>query len=224
MFHLDLKDTVRVVDFLVQSVPFVDPKQRVKADALIKDYHDSKRLVRDDLIEVARELAAASWPARYAMERYFKQAGNDEEWRRVMAEVRPKTAQALAKLRRQAEGVSLAEVLARSETGALLDDETSLEIDEVRRAMREVFWREKGAMLTQLVKDGENELEGYKKRFERLRGLASQLPPLLQDEIFSKIAYYEDRILFAGQVVALEVLDEEVKYYTDQAVSSPLEG
>jgi hypothetical protein len=137
--------------------------------------------------------------------------------------IRPSTAHLLKRLKTASKAKTLDAALADPDAGIALRDEEQLEIAEVRRHVAHDIWKEKKDTLEILVKAGEKELAGYRKRFDALRELGTTLPSSLLNEVFSKLSHYEDRILFAGEVIPLEILDEEIKYYRDQKEISPME-
>ena len=57
-----------------------------------------------------------------------------------------------------------------------------------------------------------------------LRDIAFDLPQSLQDEVFAKIAHFEDKIFFEGEEVPKEIFEEEVKYYVEQREVSPMDA
>lgn len=220
---LDLRDKPRVVDFLVMAGAYAGEKDRKAADALVSAYQDGKHPSIDKLANAARKLAFATWSARYAVVHYVMHEGSDEEWTRIVAAVRPSTAHLMKRFRAGVKAKTLDEVLNHPDVATALHDEEMLEIAEVRTHVREDLWKEKGTTLSLVVKQGAQELAAYRKRLDALRELAAAFPPALQDEIFSKINHYEDRILFAGEVLPLEILNGEVSYYTDQKEITPLD-
>jgi hypothetical protein len=220
---LDLRDKVSVVDFLVENLEYAPAKERTMAEKAIRAYEEGEKVPTDKLAETARKFAAAAWPARYALDRFFREEGADEEWRRVLSAVRPSTAHLLNRFRDVHETASLDEALGHAEADVALRDEERIEIEEVRKHVRHDFWKEKKKALDLLVKEGADHFQGYVHRLGKLRDIAVTLPRGLQDEAFSKIAHYEDRILFEGEVVPFELIDQEIAYYVDQKEISPLE-
>lgn len=221
--HLDLRDRARVVDFLADALEYASAKERADAEKWITAYQDGERVPTDKLAAAARRLAQATWPARYALGRYAAKEGAEDEWKKVLAAIRPSTAHLLKRFRTAAGVATLDEALAHGDADAALRSEERVEIDEVRRLVRQDMWRRHGKSLAVLVKSGQAELKGAMDRIQRLRDLASDLPRGLQDEAFSKIVHYEDRILFGGEIVPLEILDQEIAYYTEQKEINPLE-
>jgi hypothetical protein len=221
---LDLKDAPRVVDFLVEAGAYADFKQREAAEAMVQDYQNGKKIPTVKLAKAARKLALATWSSRTAVDHFFTHEGCEEEWSLVTAAIRPSTAHLLKRFRKGADVKTLDEVLKHEDSDSVLREEERLEIDEVRKHVRHDFWKEKGSTLALLIKDREAELNAYRERFETLRELASALAASLQDEVFSKITHYEDRILYTGEMLPLEILDQEIKYYTEQKEISPLEA
>lgn len=57
----------------------------------------------------------------------------------------------------------------------------------------------------------------FQEKMAAMRLVAEGLPALLQEELYSKVTRYEDRVLIAGEYVPTETLDEELKYYSEQA-------
>jgi len=223
--HLDLRDRPRVIDFLVLASAYADPKARAAAGKTVKDYQDGKKVSTETLADAARKLAYATWPARRAIQHYLTHEGSEEEWRMVTAAVRPSTAHLMKRFRAGVKVKTLDEVLNHEDVQtALRDEDEMIEIAEVRSHVREDFWNGKKGTLTVLVTDAERELAGVRKRLEALRELAAAFPPSMQDEVISKVNAYEDRIVFGGEPVPLETLDEEIAYYTDQKEISPLDS
>jgi len=223
--YLDLRDRPRVIDFLVLAGAYADAKGRTAAGKIVKDYQDGKALSSETLADAARKLAYATWPARYAVRQFLTGEGSEEEWQMVTAAVRPSTAHLMKRFRAGVKAKTLDEVLNHEDAQtALRDEDEMIEIAEVRSHVREDFWMAKKDTLSVLVKGAERELAGYRKRLESLRTLAAAFPPAMQDEVLSKVNAYEDRIVFEGELIPLEVLDEEIAYYTDQKEISPLDS
>jgi len=222
-FNLDLSDPPRMVDFLVAASPYASGSDRQVADKLVQAYQDGDKVPTQKLIEAANKLAAATWPARYAVDRALVHEEPDEEWRRVTAAVRPSTALLMKRFRQGVGAKSLDEVLRHVDVDTALHDEEMSEIDEIRAQVRQEFWKERHDTLSVLVTAGQQEWQGYKKRLDKLRELAAVFPPVMQDEVFSKVNHYQDRILFGMELVPMEILDEEIQYYTDQKEINPLE-
>lgn len=221
---LDLRDKTRVVDFLVENLEYAEAKDRAAAEKWIAMYQEGEKTPTDKLAAAGRKLAEAVWPARFALKRFFTKEGSGEEWERLLATVRPSTAHLLERLRKSQGGdVPVDAVLASDDAGTALHDAEQVEIAEVRSHLRHDYWKANAKKLTVLVKEADVELTGMLERLKAMRDMAIEMPRTLQDEIFSKIAHYEDRILFEGTIVPLEILDNEIAYYRDQKEISPLE-
>ncbi len=223
-FYLDLKDKPAVIDFLVDHLDYSPPVARTAAEKIIKQYEDGAKLPTDRLAEAARQYARAIYPARFAVKRFFGHEGKEDEWQAILAAVRPSTAHLLKRFRNGVKAESLDEVLRHSESEIALRPEERIEIAMVRKQLHHGYWREHHKALGRMVKDGELELKGYLDRFAKLRELAMDLPRNLQDEIMSKLARYEDRVYFECELVPLEILDEEIKYYVEQKELAPDES
>lgn len=222
-FFLDLRDKPRVVDFLVECVEYAAPQEQAEARRWIRAYEDGEKVPTDALAEAARTCARSAWPAQFALDRFFAQQGKEEEWQRVIASVRPSTAHLLQRFRRGTGTDSLDATLQHSESDTAFRHEERQEITEVRKQSRLEYWREHSSLLTDLVASGSSELALRQQRLTALRDLALDLPRSLQDEVFSKLTHYEDRLLFERECVPLDVLDAEVAYYTEQKELSPVE-
>lgn len=222
-YFIDLKDKPRVVDFMVDTAAYADDEARVEAAEWAKKYQDGEHVATDKLAAAAKKLAEATWPARYAIHIYSSKENPKDEWDRVTAAIRQSTAHLLKRLKTASKAKTLDQALAHSDAGIAFRDEEQMEIAEVRRHVAHDIWKEKKDTLDVLVKAGEKELAGYHKRFDALRELGTTLPSSMLNEVFSKLSHYEDRILFAGEVIPMEILDDEIKYYKEQKEISPME-
>ncbi len=222
--YLDPRDKVRVIDFFADHLEYASPKIRIDAELWIHAYEEGDKVPTDKLADAARKFAWSIWPARYAVNTFFSSEGSEEEWLRVLAIIRSSTAHLLKRFRQGAGATSLDETLNHIESDVAFKEGERREIEEVRAHVRQDHWREHKKTLGILVKEGEHFVEGYHKRLDALREFLPYFPRALQDEIMSKIERYEDRILFEGEVVSPEILDEEIAYYREQKEISPLEG
>jgi hypothetical protein len=127
----------------------------------------------------------------------------------------------LKRLRQNTKLQTLDDVLTHSDASTALREEERKEIEHLRLQIAESVWKEKVDSLQERVKASEGSLKEYRQRFDALRELALALSSVFQDEVFSKIQHYEDRILFAGERVPYEVLDGEIQYYREQKEISP---
>lgn len=221
--HLDLHDKARVVDFIAEYSDYSSSEERRVAQELAKTYADGQKVATDALAQAARKLAIAVWPARYAVEMYFAEKGAEEEWNRVLSAIRPSTAHLLKRFRQGTDASSLDEVLNHEDAHLAIKEEESLEIAEIRRHVRMQFWLQEQKKIESFVKEGKKLMDAYAERLGRLRELAIELPSSLQNDVFAKLMHYEDKILYAGEVVPLEILDQEVQYYNEQKEISPME-
>lgn len=220
---LDLRNQPRVVDFLVEAMEYAPAKERAAAEKMVARYQDEAHVPTDKLASAARTLALASFPARFAVKHFFTTEGAEEEWTQVLAAVRPSTAHLLKRVRKSSGTTSLDAVLAHADADSALKEDELHEIEQVRSQVRAEYWKSHAKTLAILVKEGEAELKAFRTRFDKLRDLAAAMPRGLQDEVFSKINHYEDRILYAGETVPQLTLDEELQYYTEQKAVSPIE-
>jgi len=219
---LDLRDKPRVIDFMVDVAEYAGPAERFKAEKIVAAYSDGEHIGTDKLANDARTLAISTYPARYALRHFVSGAGASEEWKKLFAALRPSTAAILKRFKNASNASTIDEVLSHAESDVALRDEERSEIDHVREHVQHDLWHEKGESLDEFRLQGERELTKYLGRLKSLRDLAVELPASIQDEVFSKIASYEDKIFFAGGSVSSEILDEEVRFYTDQKEIDPL--
>ncbi len=214
--HVDFGDTVRVIDFLVEFAPYAPEKERKEAEQWVQRYQNREAISTSEIASVAMSVARLTWAPRWALEHYLTHEGVEEEWKMILGAIRASTAHLLERFRRMTDTDSLDEVLQHAESDQVLRDEERFEIEETRRHVREVLWKQKAEHLVALIRIGDSERKGYQKRLAALRELALGLPSALQEELLSKIEHYEDRIFFAGEVVSQEILDQEIAYYREQ--------
>lgn len=223
-YFLDLREITRVIDFLAEHLEYAPPQSRADAERWIHAYEENEKISREELGRAARIFAWSIWSARYAVGKYFMTTGVEQEWRNVLAAIRPSTAHLLARFRQGTGTRSLDETLAHVEADVAFHEGERREVADVRAHLRQEAWRKRKRVFGALVKEGERLVRAYRERLDVLRELAPDIPRTLQDEIFSKLERYQDRILFEGEAVPLEILDEEAAYYREQKEISPLEG
>ena len=222
-FFLDLYDAPRVVDFLVDAAAYADAKERVAADDRARRYHDGEALDKSKLASAAVKLGWNTWPARTAVVETLNGERSDKEWSSVIAAVRPSTAHLLQRFKKASESKTLEELLAHEEVETALREGERMEVNEIRKHVREDFWKTDGGKIEEIVKKRQGIRDEFKKLLGELRELAVSFQPVMQDEVFSKIKHYENRILFAAETVPMEILEKEIQYYTEQKEISPLE-
>ena len=91
-----------------------------------------------------------------------------------------------------------------------------MEVNEIRKHVREDFWKTDGGKIEEIVKKRQGIRDEYKKLLggiARTRGFFSAGDA---GRGFSKIKHYENRILFAAETVPMEILEKEIQYYTEQ--------
>ncbi len=223
-FFLDLRNQTRVVDFLQDFLEYAEGQEREAAQKLVTMYQDGGHFSTTTLAEAARRLSKAVFSARSATQMYLAEEGTELEWERMLAALRPSTAHLLERVRKSAKTTTLETTLKHADADSALTTDDRKEISEVRQHVELDVWREKRKALHSYVQAAQKELTVYLKRLNALRELAGEMPQPFQNEIFSKLERYEDRILFEGEAMPVEILDDEVRYYTDQKEISPLES
>lgn len=222
-FYLDLRDKPRVIDFLVDALPYLASKQAREVEAWVQTYQAGEKLATDKLAEIARKVAQEAWPVRDAIQSYVSQEGSEEEWSRVIAFIRPGTAQALKRFRQKSHVNHLTEILKQEDVSLFLSEEQVEEVLHIRLQAWQDLWKEKQLVLRNRITEAKKRLTEYQDHLAKLRELALSLPSFLQNELLGKIASYEDQLFFEMKEVPLEIFGEELHYYTDQKEVSPLE-
>ena len=91
-----------------------------------------------------------------------------------------------------------------------------MEIQHIRHQLMEDYWLANKSKLQKYVSEGENELNKFEAIIMELRECATGLPVMLQEELYSKITRYEDRVYFNGETLNELILQEELNYYREQ--------
>ncbi len=223
-FYLDLKNENRIIDFLVEFYPYAEAGVAgALASTMEAIETSSEDIALEELQSDARNLAEHVWPMRFAVERYVAQHP-EAEWTTIESVLRPETQSHMQRLRKQFRDVHFAALMEKDDVDAALSEEEKLEIADAGREARLALWKEHRGELGDEIQEGESMRDQYLSRFKTLRELAESLPDVLQDEVFSKLDHYEDRVLYAAESVPLEILDDEIAYYREQKEISPLEG
>ncbi|MCC7356980.1 hypothetical protein IT408_00530 [Candidatus Uhrbacteria bacterium] len=221
--YLDFRNHPRVIDFLQEGVPYAEGPEGEAAAKLVQVYEDGGKLSTSTLVDAARKLGKAIWPARQALQRWIKQEASEHEWDQLIAALRPSTSHIVSRLRKLLEVKHVDELLAHPESDIALKLEDREEIQQVREQLFLDTWKKQHEHLRIYIEEAQIELRGYIRRFDMLRDLASELPPSFSSEIISKIEHYEDRVFFQFETLSMEMLDDEIRYYTDQKEITPFE-
>ncbi|MCR4279056.1 MAG: hypothetical protein NUV81_04140 [bacterium] len=223
-FFLDLQNRNRVIDFLVTFLPLVMPaKERARMEKYVRDAEaDETRFSQLELMDTVRDLAVRVWSARYAVATYIQEHPNTE-WDVIEPILTPQTKAHITRLRSTYAEPTFESFLHRNEVDAVLDEAEKLELKNVLQESHLVIWKTRGEEMKEALKKGDALREAFQERMEMLRGLGSELEESLQKEVYSKVTHFEDRFLFEGEIVPIEILDEEIAYYREQKEISPLE-
>lgn len=219
---LDLRDRARTADFLQAYAHWTEGADRTAAEKLLEDWQSTGKTPSTKLADMARKLARAVWPQRQALHRWLREgAGAQAQWDGVLKAVRPSTAHLLKRLAMGLNGANLADILAHPDADQALRDEERQEIALVQAQVDEALWHAHKDALAGAATDAKRAMKTYLERLSELRDLAVNMPEPFQGEIFSKLERYEDRMLFEGEALPLEVLDDEIRYYRDQKEVAP---
>lgn len=220
--YLDLNDRIAVCDFIESVLPYLPEKERKSYEALVPSARDgSDEVTPERLAEEAKNIGAATWPARHALSRFIESVGSELEWEAVVKNVRPTTASILKKLRKDANASDLASTLKDDDASIVLKPDQEIEISMVRDEARIDLYEDHQEALGPMIDEAAKELEAIQKRLKRLRERAVESTGTSQDAGFEKLNDLENRIFFAGESVPLEVLDAEVEFEGGESV---LEG
>jgi predicted HTH domain antitoxin len=218
--HLDLHNVLAVTDFIDSVVEYLPEKDRAPYQKLAEDLHGGKKVKAEIMAEMAKNLGAATWPARFAMKEFLASTGIEMEWDAVMKAVRPTTALLLKRLRKNVGMKTLDETLDSSDAPMAIHESEETEIDLVREEVHIELFQEHRKNLAPMVKEAQVELEAMKKWLKQLRDVAGKIPKE-QSLILSKLEHYEDRIYFDGEKVPLDILDKEVGYFKEDEAIPP---
>ncbi|MFZ6015301.1 MAG: hypothetical protein ACOYUZ_03005 [Patescibacteria group bacterium] len=214
--YLDLRDKRQIVDFLSNWLAFVPEDLKSKAEKIIDKFDDGILDVKEDIAEFAIGFAKALYPIRFAMDEFFKEQGALIEWDQVEKSVRRSTAHLMHRFKQNNGIDSIDELLDHEDFDMTFGDEERSEILQVRHFVREDYIKNHPKVLDVLIDEGKRVLAHFEGMMEKMRNTAGSLPTLLQEELYNKVTRYEDRVLFNGERIDLDVLKEELAYYTDQ--------
>ncbi len=209
---LDFENHAQVANFVHEQASFLplEEQEGIGERIEVAEKHPQA------LVELAREVAKKSWPARQAIHQYAETPeGCEEEWRMVVGAVSKSTGHLLERFRHGTTCVSLDETLRHEEAASAFRDQEMREVAAVRQHVREQLWKDKQEAFLELVEAGEYVFGETQRRLETLRSLATDTP-WIEGEVLNKVTTFEDQFLFEGKELSLERLDEEINYYKEQ--------
>jgi hypothetical protein len=213
---LDLADRMQALDFIEDAKEYLPVTSLKRVEKVLAGSDHGEDLSEEELADLVKTVGRKSWPARRALRRHLEtQEGCDEEWRIVVAAVSDSTAHIMERFRHGTKCMSIDMVLGHEESGSAFRDVERFEIEQVRRHARQVIWRDKRHALAGEEKKDEAVLETIVKRLEVLHQLAVDTP-WIQDEVLAKLRRFEDMLYFEGDILVLERLDEEIKFYREE--------
>ncbi len=208
--HVDIDDPLALADFLDRNIEFLSEKARIP---FVKDLETLERgevFSRAQSAEVIKDLGVASWPMRRALASYLESDGVEDEWRRMLALVRPTTALLLKRLRKNTNAKTLDEALASSDAAYAIHEREEEEIAHLRPEVHIQIWKEQCAALAPRVAAERKTLTELQKRFQQWRSMARTS---IKNEgvLMEKVERYEERVFIGGEMIPLESLDEELR-------------
>jgi hypothetical protein len=219
---LDLSRRMSLANFISHWSSFASKDLRKQVDTLVRRYDDGEDVEKNLMAEAAKDLAREIWPVRYALDRFFAGEGALVEWDRVEHAVGKSTAHLMDRFRQATDVKSVDDLLAHDDFDMSFHDEGREEIVTTRHHVREDYWQSQSNTLEHLVEEGTGLLETFERHIKDMRLLAERLPMAMQEELYGKVTKYEDKWLFKGETIPMEMLEEEMAYYRDQA-SEPVE-
>lgn len=213
--HLNLRDAVEVADFMASVIEYLPEGEQATYQQVIDDIHDHKEPAPEKLVEIVRNLAVLTWPARRALEQFVQGKGAEYEWEAMMADLRPSTSLLMKRLRKNAGTSTLDETMAHPDASFAIHDEQEIEIKMLRPEVRFKLWKEFRDKLTAETQKAKHELTEMRRRLKSMAEEAMRVSRL-QDELLSKVGHYEDRIFYGGEVISLEILDKEVQFEREE--------
>lgn len=209
---LDTENPAQVANFVHEQASFLPLEEQEGMGERIEAAEKHPQA----LLELAREVAKKSWPARQAVHQYAETPeGCATEWRMVVGAVSKSTAHLLERFRHGTTCVSLDETLEHDEAASAFRDQELREIAAVRQHVREQLWRDQQEAMGELVDAANHLFAETQQRLETLRTLATDTP-WIEGEVLNKVTTFEDDFLFAGKELSLERLEEEIAYYREQ--------
>jgi hypothetical protein len=220
--YLDLGDKRAVADFMESVIEFLPAGDRRVYQKSIDKIHESGDVPEDRLMEMAKNIGAVSWPARYALNRFLEDVGSELEWEKVLEALRPATRALLKELKKLTSAKTIDDALASADASIIIHPEQEIEIQMVREEVRMELWEEHNDNLEPLIQEGLTELEAIRKRLKQMRKQAEKMNGSPQDLILKKLDMFEDRLYFGGEMIPLDVLETELQYDAGDA-ADPIE-
>jgi len=210
--HLNLRQPSEVAAFFDSVMDFLPERDRAPYLALLAELQAGRHVDMTRLVEAAKNLGAATWPARRALKHFLDTVGASLEWDELIGLTEPSLTRDINKLQRAMPNKSLDQALASADAGLLINLKEDAELDIIRDQVRRKIWKEHQDKLEPMVQEAWPELEALRKRLKTLREEAMAAPPIIQDALLSKLDHFEDKIYFGGEHVPLEILDQEITY------------
>ena len=214
--YLNLTDKREMINFISHWLFFADGDYRKHAESFIADYDDDKALELIELQNFTKEFAKEIYPARYGLLGFFAEEGAGIEWSRIESSVRRSTALKMRKYKAAGEADTIDMMFTDDDVDMVFSEEEKMEIQHVRHQLMEDYWQANKGKLQRYAAEGENQLNRFEELIMDLRECAAGLPAMLQEELYSKITRFEDRVYFNGEVLDETVLKEELNYYKEQ--------
>lgn len=209
-----------MADFIASVMDYLPKDQQKTFQQILDALREQHPIAPERLAEAARTIAFLTWPARRALDRFTQTVGAEQEWDALFSALRPSTAAALKKLKKGTDEKTVSAALNSADAAILIHEEEETEIRMARPRVRLDLWQAHKKNLAPFLKEAAVELEGLKKRFEKMRATAERTPRE-EEMIRTKLEEYEYRVLFKGEMIPLEILDQEIGFDIDDAEIPP---
>lgn len=210
------RSVLELVDFLSEWRDLAPKDLQAEADSLITAYDDGQNQDLAELAQFVEDFAWRIWPFRFAMEEFFSEQGALVEWDRVSVAVRRSTAHLMQRFKQSAGCQKLDEMLRHDDYELTFKEAETREIKDLRHQVRVDYWNSHPETFSALVPEGEKLCDGYRRILEELNDIAQTSSGLMAEEVRAKVINLKDRIIYKGEHLPLEVMDEELIYYREQ--------
>lgn len=210
------QSVLELVDFLSEWRDLAPKELQSQADHLITAYDDGQNQALAELAQFVEDFAWQIWPARFALMAFFGEHGALVEWERVSAAVRRSTAHLMQRFKQATGCQSLDQMFQHDDFDLTFKETETREIKDLRHQVRADYWNSHPETFSALVSEGEKLCDGYRRILEELNDIAQASSGLMAEEVRAKVINLKDRIIYKGEHIPLEVMDEELIYYREQ--------
>ncbi len=212
MRYLSLQDPEAVADYIESVIELVPERSRQEYEALQAKVLSGAALDPEELAQKIQTLGLLVWVPKRAVSLYTKTLeGAAEEWRKLDESLRPATSFLLSRIRRNTGAMTVEEAVLSGDGEYGLYEEQRDEIEALLAEIAIELWQEQQPKLTAQVKEAQEELDAIRKRLMVFKRSLERIEDKKEKEAAeAKLEAYEEQIFFLGEMVPLEVLDQEL--------------